>query len=110
MAPGRRGGGKSGRWRDEEHSVMGPKSGHLLAEPRAGSSLAATAVVPAASLPHSTDGKALWGAHLGGGALVGAILQQVLHDLDVVLLGSHVQGREAVLGTQDNTRPVIPDR
>lgn len=39
------------------------------------------------------------GAYLSGSALVGAVLQQVLHDLNVVLLGSHVQGCEAVLGT-----------
>lgn len=40
-------------------------------------------------------------AHLGGGALVGAIFQQVLHDVNVVLLSSHVQRGEAILRTRD---------
>lgn len=42
--------------------------------------------------------------HLGSGALVGSIFQQILYNIDVVLLGGHIQRSEAILRTDNKKR------
>lgn len=40
-------------------------------------------------------------SYLGSRALISSIFQQVFYDVDVVLLGSHVQRSEAILRTNN---------
>lgn len=60
--------------------------------------------------PHAagteTMGACGWQPHLGSGALVGSIFQQILYNIDVVLLGSHIQRSEAILRT-DNKKDIV---
>lgn len=58
-----------------------------------------------------TDGKkegeeTAHGRYLSGDALAGAVLQEEAHHLQVILLGCHVQGSEAILQNRQNARCV----
>lgn len=44
------------------------------------------------------------GRYLSGDALAGPVLQEEAHHLQVVFLGCHVQGREAILQNREKTR------